>query len=483
MLKRIDFFICVCVCFSLISISDVLATEITPIYINGVKQEFAVAPYAVNGSILVPIRQIAEAFKVPVEWDENAQQAIITKGDDTLVLCLGSETALYNGVKVPLPIKPQTKNNTTFLPLRYVAEWLQLQVDFKDGAVYLQPADLGSTPDTLTLPKGNTNANLAVGGDMLLWQDKIYFRYGMYIEGLACIADIVQWTPQTDDDYNPERLVPKDEMLLPGDNYSHFNVWQGEIYAICNNNFVKLGEDFKPVQTLVQNVSYAQIQDGWLYYITKAEEAENERLYRQKLSGGDVQDLGLSDIQYDKHWLRRQILITDNHIYAYVQNSVKQKVLFAMSLDGSERREIIALDYVGAIDYSDGYLYFNLGYDQGYVNDEANIVRSSLHRIKTDGSRLEHISDEGADEINIMGDWLYFSQINPTYISDDGGITFCGWRLCRMRKDGSDLEILTDGKQKGMCCYGAPMFFNNRLFFTEMYTGNGQRWWEMQLND
>lgn len=463
------------------SAGNAWAADSLPIYINGQRQEFSVEPYAVDGSIVVPVRQIAEAFDVPVVWDEAAQQATIQRGEETLVLRLGSQTALYNGVEVPLPIKPQTKADVTFLPLRYVAEWLQLQVEFKDGAAYLQPAELGDTPDTLTLPKGNSNANLAVGGDMLLWQDKIYFRYRMYIEGLACTADVVRWTPETDD-FNPERPTPKYEILLPGDNYSHFNVWQGQVYAICNNNFVKLGADFKPTATLVENVCYAQIQDGWLYYITRAEEPENEKLYRLPLAGGTAQDLGLANIQSPEDWLERQILLTDNHIYAYVQNAGR-KVLFAMSLDGTERREIIALDNVGALDYADGYLYFNLGYDYGYANDEANIVRSSLHRIKTDGSGLERLSEAGAEDINIIGDWLYFSQIERTYTSDDGGLTFGGWRLCRLRLDGSDLQVLTDGKQSGLCCYGMPMLCDGRVFFTELYSGNGQQWWELALND
>lgn len=463
------------------SAGNAWAADSLPIYINGQRQEFSVEPYAVDGSIVVPVRQIAEAFDVPVVWDEAAQQATIQRGEETLVLRLGSQTALYNGVEVPLPIKPQTKADVTFLPLRYVAEWLQLQVEFKDGAAYLQPAELGDTPDTLTLPKGNSNANLAAGGDMLLWQDKIYFRYRMYIEGLACTADVVRWTPETDD-FNPERPTPKYEILLPGDNYSHFNVWQGEVYAICNNNFVKLGADFKPAATLVENVCYAQIQDGWLYYITRAEEPENEKLYRLPLAGGTAQDLGLANIQSPEDWLERQILLTDNHIYAYVQNAGR-KVLFAMSLDGTERREIIALDNVGALDYADGYLYFNLGYDYGYANDEANIVRSSLHRIKTDGSGLERLSEAGAEDINIIGDWLYFSQIERTYTSDDGGLTFGGWRLCRMRLDGSDLQVLTDGKQSGLCCYGMPMLYDGRVFFTELYSGNGQQWWELAMND
>ncbi len=463
------------------SAGNAWAADSLPIYINGQRQEFTVEPYAVDGSIVVPVRQIAEAFDVPVVWDEAAQQATIQRGEETLVLRLGSQTALYNGVEVPLPIKPQTKADVTFLPLRYVAEWLQLQVEFKDSAAYLQPAELGDTPDTLTLPKGNSNANLAAGGDMLLWQDKIYFRYRMYIEGLACTANIVQWTPETDD-FNPERPTPKYEILLPGDNYSHFNVWQGQVYAICNNNFVKLGADFKPAATLVENVCYAQIQDGWLYYITRAEEPENEKLYRLPLAGGTAQDLGLANIQSPEDWLERQILLTDNHIYAYVQNAGR-KVLFAMSLDGTERREIIALDNVGALDYADGYLYFNLGYDYGYANDEANIVRSSLHRIKTDGSGLERLSEAGAEDINIIGDWLYFSQIERTYTSDDGGLTFGGWRLCRLRLDGSDLQVLTDGKQSGLCCYGMPMLCDGRVFFTELYSGNGQQWWELALND
>lgn len=463
------------------SAGNAWAADSLPIYINGQRQEFTVEPYAVDGSIVVPVRQIAEAFDVPVVWDEAAQQATIQRGEETLVLRLGSQTALYNGVEVPLPIKPQTKADVTFLPLRYVAEWLQLQVEFKDGAAYLQPAELGDTPDTLTLPKGNSNANLAAGGDMLLWQDKIYFRYRMYIEGLACTANIVQWTPETED-FDPARPTPKYEILLPGDNYSHFNVWQGQVYAICNNNFVKLGADFKPAATIVENVCYAQIQDGWLYYITRAEEPENEKLYRLPLAGGPAQDLGLANIQSPEDWLERQILLTDNHIYAYVQNAGR-KVLFAMSLDGTERREIIALDNVGALDYADGYLYFNLDYDYGYANDEANIVRSSLHRIKTDGSGLERLSEAGAEDINIIGDWLYFSQIERTYTSDDGGLTFAGWRLCRLRLDGSDLQVLTDGKQSGLCCYGMPMLCDGRVFFTELYSGNGQQWWELALND
>ncbi len=463
------------------SAGNAWAADSLPIYINGQRQEFTVEPYAVDGSIVVPVRQIAESFDVQVEWDEAAQQATIQRGEETLVLRLGSQTALYNGVEVPLPIKPQTKADVTFLPLRYVAEWLQLQVEFKDGAAYLQPAELGDTPDTLTLPTGNSNANLAAGGDMLLWQDKIYFRYRMYIEGLACTANIVQWTPETDD-FDPARPTPKYEILLPGDNYSHFNVWQGQVYAICNNNFVKLGADFKPTATLVENVCYAQIQDGWLYYITRAEEPENEKLYRLPLAGGTAQDLGLANIQSPEDWLERQILLTDNHIYAYVQNAGR-KVLFAMSLDGTERREIIALDNVGALDYADGYLYFNLGYDYGYANDEANIVRSSLHRIKTDGSGLERLSEAGAEDINIIGDWLYFSQIERTYTSDDGGLTFAGWRLCRLRLDGSDLQVLTDGKQSGLCCYGMPMLYDGRVFFTELYSGNGQQWWELAMND
>ena len=71
-------------------------------------------PYAVDGSIVVPVRQIAEAFDVPVVWDEAAQQATVQRGEETLVLRLGSQTALYNGVEVPLPIKPQTKADVTF---------------------------------------------------------------------------------------------------------------------------------------------------------------------------------------------------------------------------------------------------------------------------------------------------------------------------------------------------------------------------------
>ena len=96
------------------SAGNVWAADNLPIYMNGQRQEFVVEPYAVDGSIVVPVRQIAEAFEVSVVWDEAAQQANIQRGEETLVLRLGSQTALYNGEEDPLPIKPQTKENVTF---------------------------------------------------------------------------------------------------------------------------------------------------------------------------------------------------------------------------------------------------------------------------------------------------------------------------------------------------------------------------------
>lgn len=84
------------------------------------------------GRTLAPFRAVGEALGATVLWSQENRQAILRKGGTTIVLTLGSATAMVNGVETPLPdgvaasvlsLKGQN-NGRTMVPLRFVAEQL-----------------------------------------------------------------------------------------------------------------------------------------------------------------------------------------------------------------------------------------------------------------------------------------------------------------------------------------------------------------------
>lgn len=74
--------------------SEASTSEIT-VFHNGTKIEFIdQAPIIVNGSTLVPIRGVAESLELEVEWDEKAKKVILNRHDIRLELRVGNKAVL-----------------------------------------------------------------------------------------------------------------------------------------------------------------------------------------------------------------------------------------------------------------------------------------------------------------------------------------------------------------------------------------------------
>ncbi|MEG2420533.1 MAG: N-acetylmuramoyl-L-alanine amidase [Oscillospiraceae bacterium] len=94
---------------------------------------------AVNwqGRTLLPIRAMSEALGADVEWVPERSQAVLRRESDTIVLTLGSSTALVNGIPVPLPdgvpavgMRVGLGGERTMVPLRFVSEHLGAEVSW-----------------------------------------------------------------------------------------------------------------------------------------------------------------------------------------------------------------------------------------------------------------------------------------------------------------------------------------------------------------
>ena len=89
----------------------------------------------VNGDTytLIPIRGISEALDADVSWNGKTRAVTIKKDGHKMILFVGSDSALFDGEDVELDIPAMIKNNRTMVPLRFVMEAFDVNVDW-DGS-------------------------------------------------------------------------------------------------------------------------------------------------------------------------------------------------------------------------------------------------------------------------------------------------------------------------------------------------------------
>lgn len=92
-------------------------------------------PVIVDGRTLVPIRAIAEAIGCKVDWDAEYNRVIITKNNDTMLLWINSTRYWVNGTYYETDVAPQIINGSTMVPIRFLGEAFGFTVDYESGDV------------------------------------------------------------------------------------------------------------------------------------------------------------------------------------------------------------------------------------------------------------------------------------------------------------------------------------------------------------
>lgn len=119
----------VVVLVSIIAIPCSAKSVITVSY-NGKKMQLEQQPQRVGDSVLLPLRSISQSLGYEVNWNATTKQIDIIEGGTNIRLVIGSDKAQVNGVEVKLNVPAQMIEGTTYIPLRFVGEALNMGVDW-----------------------------------------------------------------------------------------------------------------------------------------------------------------------------------------------------------------------------------------------------------------------------------------------------------------------------------------------------------------
>lgn len=114
-----------------------LQIDSTTARVNGIEQQLEVAPYYYNGRTMVPIRFISEAMGLEVGWNAEDQTVTLTRGDTQIKLLIHNYMAYVNGVPTWLDTIPIIKDGVTMVPLRFIGESLNKDIQFDEGRIHI----------------------------------------------------------------------------------------------------------------------------------------------------------------------------------------------------------------------------------------------------------------------------------------------------------------------------------------------------------
>ena len=116
--------------------------------IDGESIYFEQPPVPIDGYPAVPMKKIFELLGAEMEWNAPANTATARKGSTVISLAIGEPIATVNGQTVPLDVPAALVNGTVMVPLGFVGEALQAEVEWDSQAQWIRIVTNGAS----TLP-------------------------------------------------------------------------------------------------------------------------------------------------------------------------------------------------------------------------------------------------------------------------------------------------------------------------------------------
>jgi len=79
-------------------------------------------PVIVDGRVLIPVRGVFEELDFNVAWDDDTETVILTSAGHEVIITIGSDAFITNGVSYAIDVPAQIIGGRTMLPIRAVLE-------------------------------------------------------------------------------------------------------------------------------------------------------------------------------------------------------------------------------------------------------------------------------------------------------------------------------------------------------------------------
>ncbi len=96
-------------------------------YVNGSTDMLLASPAIENNTTLVPLRFITESLGGYAEYRAAERRIVIIYEGDYLIFTLDSKTVYTKDDELELLVAPKIVNSTTLVPLRFIAEWMNIE--------------------------------------------------------------------------------------------------------------------------------------------------------------------------------------------------------------------------------------------------------------------------------------------------------------------------------------------------------------------
>jgi Copper amine oxidase N-terminal domain/Domain of unknown function (DUF5050) len=459
----------------------VLSVDSSKVLVNGKQGRIdennkEIVPFVENGNTMVPLRFLTDKLGGEIAWNKETQEITIEINGDIARIRLGETTIDINDRKINMNVASKTINGITYLPLRHVVEDLfQKKLYYKNGIIIISDDVKTVSESTLTelerklkprVVYVNENEMFYVYSDGTSFEKKLeYNDREQWMFSVAYVAD--EYFYIQNDSYrfdfihkiNLDGTIIKtvefddDELMnliIAKDGYQYYNA-KGNILRLNENDpstpqivgqgilmqeniYIKNDEiwftdsdtDYaiyklhngEKIRITNKDYFIKHVLDDWIYYAYY----ENKRwtLYRMLLDGSNKTKLSSNaDVKHS--------YISNGKIYYIDENS---KTLSVMSLDGSDKRVICKLELgiLGQeiLKIDGGYIYYTEEYQE--IGDSYQF----LFRVNiSDGTKVQlvkvplEVEFSGAwiriDNVNILGDFVYYSIGNVVFVVKDDG--------------------------------------------------------------
>lgn len=220
------------------------AKKTTPVTVtlDGEKIQFDVQPVIKDGRVLVPFRAVFEAFGAYVNYDEATKTIISEKEGQEIEFKMNSKTAVVNGNQVSLDVPPSIINGRTLVPLRFIGENYDGQVNWDEATkqVTIITNDQPNKVPTVEIPVYLNNVKLSFDNPPFSLNNRTYVPLESFLKQLG---DDVQFE------------VNGDEIFIEMDGAS-ITIYVGRNYAQLNGNYITMND----VPILQDGIIYAPVR-------------------------------------------------------------------------------------------------------------------------------------------------------------------------------------------------------------------------------